>query len=140
MTEQVVFALRKVISSGGRDDADLQLLLNELEWLVDPKMRERHAHWRWESLDGVYAARVTVIDENAIEILGMCILIGDQTMTPIRIRLRLGADSSIEVSGQLGHAGDGAGGITRWPCGSMEASQTLDRLVQGVEVDWVYEF
>jgi hypothetical protein len=140
MRDEVVFAFRKVIAGGGRHDDDLQVILNELEWLVDPKMHERHEHWRWEGLDGVYAARVTVVDENTVEILGMCILIGDQTLTPICVRVKLESDLSISVSGKLGHAGDGAGGMTRWPYGSKEAKKTMDRLAQGVEPDWVYEF
>lgn len=135
MTKRAAEYFKKVVSSGGRDDDDLRGLLNELEWIISPKLTGKYAEWRWDSLDGVYASRVDVIDDRTLKIFGSCILISDQTLTPLVVRVHLSDDGEISVSGRVGHRGEGAMGLERRPYGSGDAFSWDD-----VQIDWVFEF
>lgn len=67
---------------------DFKSLLSGLERFVPELLLELHAEWERESLDGIYSfsARKTGTREAAI--FGVCILISDQTLTPLEIRLQ----------------------------------------------------
>ena len=135
MGERAAEAFKKVVASGGRDDDDLRELLNILEWIISPKLTGKYAEWRWDSLDGVYASRVDVLDERTIKIFGCCILISDQTLTPLVTRVHLTDDDGIEVTGRVGHKGSGAMGLERRPYGSGDAF-----FWDNIHIDWVFEF
>ena len=63
--------------------------LSSLEWFLPDVLQETHPEWRNESLDGICPSIARKTGDNEIEIIGVCILISDQTMTPLHVRLQL---------------------------------------------------
>jgi hypothetical protein len=112
-------------------------VLTSLEYFIPEMLREVHADWQHESLDGVFPEMARKTGENEIEISGTCILISDQTMTPIHVLLRIAADDNeIEfLDCKLGETGPN--GMIRVPYGSnrvgkIAVSGRLDK------INWVY--
>ena len=117
-------------------------VLSGLEFFLPEILRERHAEWKYESLDGIlpFVARKT--GEREAEILGDCILITDQTLTPLHIRLQVSPCGS-EISwlelklGEKGHHGK-----IRTPYRNPSSTtKRLYRLSEGRtdEIEWVYK-
>ncbi|MEX0642534.1 MAG: hypothetical protein WD468_07525 [Pirellulales bacterium] len=63
-----------------------------LEYFVTEVIRERHPEWKHESLDGIlpFVMRKTAVLE--IELIGNCILITDQSLTPVHFRIQVAKD------------------------------------------------
>lgn len=59
-------------------------------------LREIHAFWKYESLDGVFHELARKTGPRQVEIAGLCILISDQTLTPYHVQLRF-ASSADEI-------------------------------------------
>src|SRR5262245_546353 len=71
--------------------------LSGLEWFLPTVLAEIHPEWTGESLDGIYAHVAQKTGEGEAEILGLCCLMSDQTLTPIHLRLRVSTTAD-EVS------------------------------------------
>lgn len=74
-----------------RSDA-FQVVTSALEFYLPAVLREIHACWKYESLDGVLHELAVKTGARQVEIAGLCILISDQTLTPFHVRLRYSAD------------------------------------------------
>jgi CDI immunity proteins len=63
-------------------------VLLRLEWSLPGIIREIHPEFD-ESLDGIVPYKSVKIAEDAIDIYGLCWLIGDQTLTPLHVSSKL---------------------------------------------------
>jgi hypothetical protein len=114
-----------------------------LERYIPETLASEYAEWTGESLDGIFTAQAINEGRSTLRLLGTCILITDQTVTPLQARLQVApnADSlrSLEIS--VGELGGGALGISGPPCNSGQAARLLHGLQNRIElegVDWVY--
>lgn len=112
-----------------------------LELFVPRALREQHAEWEKESLDGIFVARATKTGPTAAELVGTAILISDQTVTPFVVEL-----AAAEVGGgvavrhlSIGEAGAGPLGISGPAVNSRDAQRLLATLLGRMdEVAWSY--
>ncbi len=68
------------------------IVVSALEFYVFAVLREVHAFWKHESLDGVFHEVAIKTAARQAEIAGLCILISDQTLTPYHVQLRCAPD------------------------------------------------
>src|SRR4029079_15732548 len=66
----------------------LRAALCSLESYLVALLREIHVEWEHESLDGILPLTSRKTGEHEVEIVGHCILITDQSLTPIHVRLQ----------------------------------------------------
>ena len=72
------------------DDSDeLRDALTSLEFLLPEVLQELHPEWKEEGLDGIYPELLRKLGDDEIELVGLCILISDQTLIPLHLRLQL---------------------------------------------------
>ena len=123
------------------DSENFRELLTGLEFFLPAVLGEVHGEWKDESLDGIFptVARKTGPDE--AEIIGLCILISDQTLTPIHVRLRVSASGEeIEwLECNVGERGEGKAGMVRTPYESMSGKQFVAVAERPSEIDWAYK-
>jgi hypothetical protein len=92
------------------DSPEFRDALCGLEWFLPTVLAEIHPEWTGESLDGFYPHVAQKTGEGEAEILGLCCLMSDQTLTAIYLRLQLSTIAD-EVSwlelrlGEMGQAG-----------------------------------
>jgi len=123
------------------DSDDFQNVLAGLEYYLPAVLGEVHQEWRYESMDGFQLAVARKTGPREAELIGLCILISDQTLTPIHVRLRTSASGDeIEwLTCKVGEAGDGKGGMVRVPYHSDKGSKRLFTVVDRLDsIDWVY--
>lgn len=102
------------------NNSSLSNLLSALEYYLPQTLSEIHQEWHHESLDGVYPDVVRKTAEHRIEIVGWCILISDQTMTPLELQMEV-SPAAEEVTwldcrlGKLGPNGMVRIPYNRWP-------------------------
>ena len=97
--------------------------------------------WRHESIDAFRFASARRLSDLTAEFLGLCLLISDQTWTPLHLRVTLApsSDSVASVQCGLGEPGIGASGLLRVPYASKEADTLLASLPSRVhELPWVF--
>lgn len=124
------------------ESADFAELQSALERLLPAVLREAYpAQWRWEALDGFRLAVARRTGPGEAELLGLCLLISDQTWTPLHVRLRASPEDG-GISWLLCRVGDGGAagvGMTRLPYGSSTASQLLASMGEGPDsIDWAF--
>ncbi len=123
------------------DSTALRKALNGLEWFLPTVLAEIHPEWKGESLDGIYPQIANKIGDGEAEILGLCCLMSDQTVTPIQIRLQLSSTAD-EVSWLELRLGErGRGGMVRIPySSSLSIHKRLHALSHRTNpIDWVYQ-
>jgi hypothetical protein len=123
------------------DTQEFRDALIGLERFLPEVLGEIHPEWTGESLDGVYPHVARKIGEREIELFGLCILMSDQTMTPIHLRLQL-SPTTDEVSWLELRLGErGRRGIVRMPYSSegtvYKRLHALNQSADGIE--WVYK-
>jgi hypothetical protein len=119
-----------------------------LVWWLPGIFEEIHPEFRYICLDGVWSAMARKTGPGEIEILGLCIFIEDQTLTPLYVRMQI-AESTDEVSWLLCKLGErlkgergetGKHGMVRLPYSSFDRAigrvYRLDGNPDGI--DWVY--
>lgn len=111
-----------------------------VEFFLPCVLREIHAEWRHESLDGIYPALFRKTGDREIELIGLALFISDQTLTPLHLRLQLSQDfdcvSWIDL--KLGERIDG-GCRRRDPYGSATAFGTMLHVTNRLDsIDWYY--
>jgi len=106
------------------DSPEFREALSGLEWFLPTVLAEIHPEWIGETLDGIYPHLSHKAGEAEADILGLCCLISDQTVTPIHVRLQLSstADEVSWLELKLGEKGQG--GMVRTPYSS---SPSLDK-------------
>ena len=116
-------------------------LLRSLEDFLEV-LAEVYQEWpKFESLDGVTPILARKRGEGQIEMFGVCILIGDQSVTPFHLHLQV-AESSDEVDFLECRLGErGPSGMVRTPYSPMHVvTKRLLRLEGRADViDWVYK-
>ena len=123
------------------DCAGLRDLLSGLEYLLPEVLAAEHRWWRYEGFDGILPVVARKVSPREIEVNGLCILISDQSVTPIQVRLGIAseADEIASLECKVGEPGDGAGGLRREPFDHHRIAKDLasvgDRASQ---IDWVY--
>lgn len=115
-------------------------LCDVLELLVPQILRRKYEEWETESLDGFFFASAVKTDEESAELVGICILITDQTVTPIALDLTLLKGSLHSLRVRLGEAGRGSLGISGPDCNSPDARELLLALNARLDrIEWVYD-
>jgi hypothetical protein len=112
-----------------------------LEFFIPEALRGIHAEWDEESLDGILPNFGQKTAELEVELFGLCILISDQTLTPIHVQLQI-SDSTDEVSWlecELGEVSDQ--GMMRTPYRSRAAATArISALGNSPDrIDWIYK-
>jgi hypothetical protein len=145
--EQIVSqSLRAVLADlpNGASIADTEqfrVFLTRFQWFLPEVLVEVYPEWNRESLDGVVPLVARKPREGEAEIFGLCILISDQTVTPLHLHLEI-APSVDEISWlecRLGERGEN--GMVRTPYDSLNtAAKRLYRLeCRHDRIDWVYK-
>lgn len=115
---------------------------SSLEYALPRLLRRRHAEWTKESLDGVFVAFARKTGPAAIQLAGTCILITDQTVTPLLLDLTLSsAENTVKFFRlYLGEPGEGQLGISGPECNSREAKEMLITLTTRLNnIPWSYK-
>jgi hypothetical protein len=116
-------------------------LCNTLELLVPELLRRQHHEWKTESIDGFFFSSAVKISELSAELVGTCILISDQTVTPFALDMSLaGWHDFAALRIRLGEPGSGPLGISGPRCNSSAADKLLYALNTRLAfVDWAYD-
>src|SRR5215218_4706872 len=117
--EQVLSrALRSALAdlpdgAGVPDSEPYRDALTALEYYIPEVLGELHREWRFGGLDGVIPVVARKAGAGEVELLGLCVLMDDQTLTPLHLRLRVSliGDAVAWLECRLGEAG--AGGMVR---------------------------
>ncbi|HEV8001565.1 MAG TPA: hypothetical protein VGP63_16885 [Planctomycetaceae bacterium] len=114
--------------------------LHGLEFFIPEVLRGLYTEWDRESLDGFLPPLFVKCAENEVDLFGLCILISDQTVTPIHVQLQV-RDAVDEVSWldcRLGEMSEH--GMIRTPYREWAAaSARILALGHSPErIDWVY--
>lgn len=117
------------------ESPELRRLLDALEYFVPEVLREIHSEWVYESLDGVFSAEARRTGERAASILGQCIFISDQTVTPIHVELQV-SPSGDRIDWAICKIG-----VDRSPYGSFPKKlASLKDQLDSVEWGWMVEY
>jgi hypothetical protein len=123
------------------DSEQFREVLSALEYFIPVFLGELHREWTFEGLDGVLPVVSRKTGEGEAEIFGLCIIIGDQTLTPLHVRLQVAAsDDEISwIECRLGEQGQH--GMVRTPYGFLNAMMKRLYTLEGRAdlVDWVYK-
>ncbi|MEM8947257.1 MAG: hypothetical protein AAGD11_18940 [Planctomycetota bacterium] len=110
-------------------------VFSSLEFFLTEVLREIHAEWRNESLDGIYPDRFRKIGEREVVLVGNVIFISDQTLAPFCVQLQV-SSSYDEVSWIDLKFGERIGDrCNRVPYSSSKSYGTLKRISK---IDWFY--
>ena len=111
-----------------------------LEWFIPEVLGEIHPEWNDESLDGILPAYARKIAAEELMVAGGCILISDQTVVPMHLRLKIGtsADQITWLECRLGERGDD-GKMKRMPYDSWSAKKLMAAAEELDSIDWVYK-
>lgn len=124
------------------DAEQFQEVLSGLEFFLPHQvLNQIYPEWDHESLDGIMPVLARKTGEGEAEILGLCILISDQTVTPIHVHLQVAA-STDEVSWLECRLRErGKQGMVRVPYGSSSAmAKRLYALGGKLDlIGWVYK-
>ena len=124
------------------DSVQFREVLSGLEFFLPHQvLSEIYPEWNQESLDGVLPLVARKAGEGEAEIFGFCIIMSDQTLTTLHVRLQV-ATSSDEVSWlecRLGERGEH--GMVRTPYSNPSAlTKRLHALQWKPDLmDWVYK-
>jgi len=120
------------------DSENFRIVLSGLEYFIPAVLGDKYHFWKGESLDGFYLTKASKTTENEAELIGMCILISDQTLTPFHIRLRVAAykDEIEWLNCRLGERREGV--LLKIPYGSSKWGKYMYNLEVN-SIDWVYE-
>jgi len=134
--------LLKGVPIGGSvaDSGNLQDLLSGLEFFIPEVFGELNRDWD-DELDGFIPVMARKTANQEVEIFGLCILITDQTLTPIHLQLQI-SPTSDEVSWLQCRLGErGEQGMVRLPYGSRNRAAKRLYAFEGKEdmIDWVYK-
>ena len=117
--------LREFLAATGTgSETSYRDMLSALEYYTTELLQYCEGWPSHESLDGVLPSRITKVDENEMEVLGVCILISDQTVTPMHATFRLTPRSEdiAMATCRVGEPDRASGGLLRLPYGSADAS------------------
>lgn len=139
--EQLATYLESVEIGSGFVISPSAALCDILEFLIPRVLGECYPEWQKESLDGFFISSAVKKSEVSAELMGTCILISDQSVTPFRLDMSLSTPpASLRLRIRLGEAGGGALAISGPAVTSKAATDFLGALDRRIEtVDWVYD-
>ena len=123
------------------DSDEFRTFQSAMEYVIPSALQEKYPWWRYESLDAFRFAVARKLGPEEAELIGLCLLISDQTWTPLHLRLRVSALSdSIEwLDCRLGEPGEGNGGMVRTPYKSTGETKLLSSVAQRLgSISWTY--
>jgi hypothetical protein len=136
--------LKRPVGFSFLDDAawdDLRRVESSLEFFLPEVLAKIYSDWERESLDGFYFTVARKTDEFAAEFFGLCIIITDQTLTPIHLCLEIAEnhDEVTRLECRLGELGEN--GMVRTP---YRLKPIADKRVIALDgwvdrIDWVYK-
>jgi hypothetical protein len=143
--ESLSCSLRSILDGLAEGEAignseDFRSVLSDLELFLPAILGEIHGEWKNESLDGIVSAAARKTGPDEAEIIGLCILISDQTLTPIAVRLQV-SPSSNELAWlecNVGEHGDEKAGMLRTPYNAMSGKQLAMVAERRNGIDWAY--
>ena len=112
-----------------------------LELLLPEMLRRAHHEWADESIDGFFFSSAVKTGEMSADLIGTCVLMTDQTVTPFFLSVNVADSESLaEVRIRLGEAGSGPLGISGPKCTSPAAQELLSSLNDRLaKVRWTYD-
>jgi hypothetical protein len=123
------------------DSEQFRGVLSGLEYFVPEVLGEVHPEWNYEGLDGILPLVARKTRQGEAEIFGLCIIISDQTVTPIHLSLQVSSsvDAVSWLECRLGEAGPH--GMMRTP---YELLNSTSKRLHALEcrsdmIDWVYK-
>ncbi len=126
-----------------KESAEYNELQLALERFLPTVLRESYpAQWRNESFDGFRLAVARRTGNLEAELIGICLMISDQTWTPIHVRLRAAAEAD-SISWVICRVGSRVGAglkFTRLPYdANKKVSQLLDSVAEKPEnIVWAF--
>lgn len=119
------------------DSEELRDALSLLETLIPVELRKKYNEWAYESLDGIYVGQITMTGKNQISIIGMCVLISDQSYIPIYVHIRI-SNSSDEIDWMDCKLSEyGGNGIIKIPRNSNQWNKQIYALDVN-KINWHY--
>jgi hypothetical protein len=119
----------------------LREVFEQLEFYLPDVLRQIHAEWRGESLDGIIPDFARKVGDGTLEFGGLCRLISDQSVTPIHVFAQVaeGADEICWLQCRLGETR--RGGMARLPEDSLgKALGKLEALRANPDaIDWTFK-
>ena len=113
-----------------------------MELYLPQRLRDSHGEWERESIDGFFISQATKASDSMAVLLGTCILISDQRLTPVYFEVEVAPtrDHIAAYRLRIGEPGGGPLGISGPPCDSKEAASLLYGLVDRLgRVPWAYD-
>lgn len=123
------------------DSEDFRKLQGALEYLLPAALAESYPWWRYESIDRFHFSVARKQGREEGEFVGLCLLISDQSWTPLHLYLRAAAvgDALDRLDLRIGEEGPGNGGMTRTPFASNRRNKLLHSLERRLgEISWAY--
>jgi hypothetical protein len=122
------------------DDSDeLRDVLMSLECFVPEVLKGIHPEWREESFDGIYPEVVRKTGDDEMELIGLCILISDQTFVALHLRLQLERDCDAVSWFECWLGEATADGMRRIPYGPTKNSVGKVGVFARLDsIEWVY--
>lgn len=110
-------------------------------FLADQVLSEIYPEWKHESLDGIMPMFARKTAEAAAEIFGLCILINDQTVTPLHVCLQVAASTDAISWLECRLGARGKHGMMRMPYDSSDKMAKCIHALDGKQdqIDWVYK-
>jgi hypothetical protein len=115
-------------------------VLRSLEYFLSTLLREVHDEWQHESLDGIYPWWFRKTGDREAALLGLAILISDQTLTPLYVQLQLSPtwDRVAWIDLRLGERTKT--GCRRVPYGDASVPRLVSHVSERYEsLDWFYQ-
>ena len=114
---------------------------SSLELFLPQLLLRGYPEWANETLDGIFVARAQKTGPAAVQLVGTCILISDQTVTPFLVDLELSPTATAVAAFRvlLGEPGGGPLGISGPECNSRDARRLLATLTSRLDdIAWSY--
>jgi hypothetical protein len=112
----------------------------DFEYYLPALLAKAHFEWRRECFDGFVFEVERKSGPNEAEFRGWCILISDQTVTPIHIQLKV-SENNDEIEWlvlKVGERQPGTNTMTRLPYASLTKKMMLLLEQRWDEIDWYY--
>lgn len=116
-------------------------LFGGLEVFLPEVLSRTYPEWEHESLDGFFPLVARKIGNAAVEVFGLCILITDQTLTPIHFHIQASSteDEVTWLDCKLGEASEHGMARIPWPSGNetRKLVSALERREDSIK--WAYK-
>ncbi|WP_407569093.1 hypothetical protein [Deinococcus altitudinis] len=144
--ETRVFLKIKKLLEDKSEDSSFKIEASEeicflLEVYIPEMLSKKYSMWESESLDGILVERANKVKSHEIEIIGACILISDQTLTPFALYISIDTKHEKIDSYKIlvGEPGSGRLKISGPPVGSMKAHKMLSNITRRLfNIAWSY--